>query len=124
MVVYRLFYYLVDTSIANSFILYHSSRNHPRITELEFVKQLSIALIGTFSKKAKVQPHPQRKRKKVRTPPRLTAGNHWPIKTKNMRKCQQCASSGRTGPRTVYTCEACNVHLCIDKCFKRYHTRR
>jgi len=72
---YRLFYYLVDTSIANSFILYHSSRNHPKITELEFVKQLSIALIGTFSKKAKVQPHPQRKRKKVRTPPRLTAGN-------------------------------------------------
>src|ERR1700722_11332727 len=65
---YHLFYYLVDTSIANSFILYHNSSNHPRITELEFVKQLSLALIGTFSKEEKVQPHPQRKRTKVRVP--------------------------------------------------------
>jgi len=120
---YRLFYYLVDTSIANSFILYHNSSNHPRITELEFVKQLSLALIGTFSKEEKVQPHPQRKRTKVRVPPRLTAGNHWPKKTKKKGKCQYCAHPGSYGPRTVYTCEACKVHLCIDNCFKRYHTR-
>lgn len=120
---YRLFYYLVDTSVANSFILYHNSSNHPTITELEFVKQLSLALIGAFSKKDKVQPHPQRKRRKVRTPRRLTAGNHWPKNTKKKGKCQHCARPGSFGPRTVYICEACKVHLCIDNCFKRYHTR-
>jgi hypothetical protein len=121
---FRLFYYLVDTAVANSFVLYHNSPNHPKITELEYIKKLSLALIGTFSKEGKVQPHPQRKKTKGSAPPRLTAGNHWPLKTTNMRKCQQCARSGSKGPRTVYTCEACKVHLCIDKCFKRYHTRR
>jgi hypothetical protein len=121
---YRLFYYLVDTSIANSFILYHNSDNHPKITELEFVKQLSLALIGTFSKKDKVQPHPQRKRTKVRTPPRLTAGNHWPKNAKKQQQCQHCALPGKKGPRSRYICKACKVHLCLDGCFELYHTRR
>jgi hypothetical protein len=121
---YRLFYYLVDTSIANSFILYHNSTNHPRITELEFVKQLSLALIGAFSKKDKVQPHPQRKRTNVRTPPRLTAGNHWPMRANKKGKCQKCARPRSRGPQSQYMCEACQVHLCINECFKNYHTRR
>src|ERR1700722_11249435 len=111
-----------DTSIANSFILYHNSCNHPRIIELEFVKQLSLALIGTFSKEEKVQPHPQRKRTKYEFPTAY-AGNHWPKKAKKKGKCQYCAHPGSYGPRTVYTCEAGKVHLCIDNCFKRYHTR-
>src|ERR1700722_2098881 len=91
-----------DTSIANSFILYHNSCNHPRIIELEFVKQLSLALIGTFSKEEKVQPHPQRKRTKVRVPPRLTARNYWPKKTKKKGKCQYCAQLWSAN---------CKVHL-------------
>ena len=46
---FRLFYYFLDTAIANSYILYHNSPNHPTITELEFVKNLSLALIGSAS---------------------------------------------------------------------------
>eukprot|EP00456_Euglypha_rotunda_P053094 TRINITY_DN42825_c0_g1_i3.p1 TRINITY_DN42825_c0_g1~~TRINITY_DN42825_c0_g1_i3.p1 ORF type:complete len:287 (-),score=-7.87 TRINITY_DN42825_c0_g1_i3:91-888(-) len=120
---YRLFYYLLDTSIANSFILYHNSSNHQKITELEFVKQLSLALTGTTSKEEKVQPRPQRKRRKVSTPPRLTAANHWPAKVNKQRLCQHCALPGRKSPRSTYICKACDVHLCIDGCFELYHTR-
>jgi hypothetical protein len=120
---FRLFYYLLDTAIANSYILYHNSPNHPRMTELEFIKSLSLALIGSFSKDGKIQARAQRKRKRLATPRRLTAGNHWPIKTTNLRKCKHCAKPQSTGPRTLYLCEACNVHLCIDDCFKIYHTR-
>jgi hypothetical protein len=120
---FRLFYYLLDTSIANSFILYHHSPNHPKLTELEFLKKLSLALIGRFSKEGKVQTGPQRKRTKVSTPPRLTASNHWPLNTKKQKQCQYCARPGKKGPRSYYVCKACKVHLCIDGCFERYHTR-
>jgi hypothetical protein len=120
---FRIFYYLVDTSIANSFILYHNSPNHPKLTELEFVKTLSLALIGSFSTENKVQARPQRKRKKAPIPPKATATNHWPKKTKLQKKCQHCARPGSRGPRSKYVCEACGVSLCIDKCFKLYHTR-
>jgi hypothetical protein len=121
---FRLFYYLLDTSIANSFILYHNSPNHGKLTELEYVKKLSLALIGRFSKEDKVQPHPQRKRTKGLIPPRLTAGNHWPLNVKKRQNCQHCARPGRKGPRSRYICKACNVHLCIGGCFELYHTRR
>jgi hypothetical protein len=121
---FRLFYYMLDTAIANSYILYNSSPNHPKITELDFVKELSLALIGSFSKKDQVQPGPQRKRSKSFLNPRVTAGNHWPVKTKKRQKCKYCARPKSKGPRSIYVCEACHVTLCIDNCFKLYHTRQ
>jgi hypothetical protein len=121
---YRLFYYLLDTSLANSFILYRSSPNHDDLSELDYLKTLAIQLIGRKSREEKVQPRPQRRRTKVAIPPRMTAGNHWPIRKKNQKKCVQCASPGSRGRRSIYMCEVCKVHLCIDKCFKRYHTKR
>ena len=88
---YRLFYYLLDTALANSFILYKISPNHDELSELDYLKQLAVALIGAISKDEKVQPRPQRKRTKVQIPPRVTAGNHWPVRTKKQQKCQHCA---------------------------------
>jgi len=121
---YRLFYYLLDTSLANSFILYQLSPNHDELSELDYLKQLALELISTKSGEEEVQPHPQRKKTKVAIPPRMTAGNHWPKKAKKQRLCQQCARSGKKNRRSTYICKACNVHLCIDSCFERYHTRR
>jgi hypothetical protein len=121
---YRLFYYLLDTSLANSFILYQLSRNHDELSELNYLKQLALALIETKSQEEKVQPRPQRKNKKLASPPRMTAGNHWPKNTKKQQQCQQCARSGKKKRRSTYICKACNVHLCVDSCFELYHTRR
>jgi hypothetical protein len=120
---YRLFYYLLDTALANSFILYCLSPNHPKLTELDYLKQLAVSLIATKSRDEEVQPRPQRKKKKIAAPPRMTVGNHWPKKVKNSRKCQQCTRPGSTGPRSSFICKACNVHLCINSCFEHYHTR-
>ena len=83
-----------------------------------------LSLIATFSKDEKVQSGPERKRTMIPAIPRLITGNHWPLKTKQRRECQQCKRKGRQGRRTFYTCESCGIHLCIDVCFKRYHTRR
>lgn len=121
---YRLFYYLLDTALANSWILYNSSRNHGELSELEYLKQLALALIGTVPKHDKVQPQPKKKKGQLVVPLRFTAGNHWPKNVKKQRQCQHCARSGSNGPRSRYICKACNVHLCINSCFERYHTRR
>ncbi len=90
---FRLFYYFLDMAVANSFILYKLSPNHEELTELEYIKSLSLALIQTFSKGDEVQPGPERKSKAPIVPPRLTTANHWPLKTKNRKKCQQCVPS-------------------------------
>jgi hypothetical protein len=121
---FRLFYYFLDMAVANSFILYNNSPNHDELSELDYIKQLSLSLIATFSKDEKVQSGPERKRTMVPAIPRLVTGNHWPLKTKERKECQQCKRKGRKGRRTFYTCESCGTHLCIGVCFKRYHTRR
>ena len=121
---FRLFYYFLETCIANSYVLYHNSPNHPSLTELEFIKALSLSLIGSSCKESQVQPHAQRKRNPAQPTPRVTASNHWPVKTNQQRKCQHCAKRGSKGPRSKYMCEACQVTLCVDKCFKLYHTRK
>lgn len=121
---FRLFYYFLDMSVANSFILYQNSPNHDELSELNYIEKLSLALIGTFSRDDEVQTGPQRKRTKALTIPRLTSGNHWPKNAKKQRECQQCKHSGKKARRSSYICKSCNVHLCIDSCFERYHTRR
>jgi hypothetical protein len=120
---YRLFYYLLDTSLANSYILYKKSLNHIDVSELEYLKNLALSLIGTVSVRDQVQPRSRSTKVAVSVPPRVSTGNHWPVLTKNQKACVQCATPGKRPRRSNYLCEGCNVHLCINKCFKRYHTR-
>ena len=72
---FRLFYYFLDMAVANSFILYNNSPNHDELSELDYIKQLSLSLIATFSKDEKVQSGPERKRTMVPAIPRLVTGN-------------------------------------------------
>jgi DNA excision repair protein ERCC-6 len=120
---FRLFYYLLDTALANSYILYNQSSNHSKISEIDYLKKLAISLIGTQPMEERVLRRSQRKKPKVEIRPRLTTGGHWPMLSKKVQKCVQCAPPKQKGPRSKYICEACEVHLCVDKCFKRYHTR-
>ena len=101
----------------SNFILYKIFPNHDELAELDYLKQLAVALIGTISVDEKLRPRPQLKTK-VSIPPRLaTIGQY-------LQKPQGMAVSGSRGRRSKYMCEACKIHLCIDKCFKRYHTQR
>jgi hypothetical protein len=118
---FRLFYYFLDMAVANSFILYKSSPNHDELTELDYIKQLSLALIGTFSKDDKVQTGRKRRRERAPAIPRCTSGNHWPLKLKQRKDCDECKRKGSKRRKSYYTC---GIHLCIDTCFKSYHTRR
>jgi len=61
------------------------SPNHDELSELDYLKQLAIALIGTKSRDEEIQPQPRRKKTKLATPPRMTAGTHWPKNVKKQR---------------------------------------
>jgi hypothetical protein len=51
---------------------------------------------------------------------RRTVG-HWPKHSHLARKCVLCTRGRAGGGRSRVVCELCEVHLCIDPCFKRYH---
>ena len=46
---------------------------------------------------------------------------HWPKHTHKTRKCVVCTKGRAGGGRSEVVCELCDVHLCIDPCFKLYH---
>jgi len=120
---YRLFCYCVDTALANSYILYNHSPNHCKLTYFKYVEQVTLGLISTSSKVKRVQPSFEKKKRAKRSHPQQVSGDHWPVRTKKQQRCRYCASHTQKKTRTVYACESCKVHLCVDKCFKFYHTR-
>ncbi|XP_051153794.1 protein tramtrack, beta isoform-like isoform X4 [Leptopilina boulardi] len=47
---------------------------------------------------------------------------HWPESGPNRLRCRVCSVFGQQ-TRTRFRCTKCNVGLCPNKCFKKYHTR-
>jgi hypothetical protein len=119
----RLFYYCLDTALANSYILYQHSPNHPQMTYLQYVEQVALGLIGTPSLVKRVRQSGLKKKRAKRSHPLPISGQHWPKKVTISRQCRYCSSQGKNRRRVLYTCETCNAYLCIDPCFKLYHTR-
>ena len=114
-----LFWFLVDISIVNAFILMRESPNHvlksknglvkPR-NQLEFRRNLVRQLISGFCGK--------RKREALKD----KASNglvDWPTVFDKKRTCKQCSKRKiRKEPTTG--CEQCGINLCVG-CFKPYH---
>ena len=113
-----LFWFLVDISICNGYVLMKASPNHQlrtkngrtrQRTQLEFRMKLAHQLFGDY----------MGKRKRQRIVERPTAGlMHWPTEMKK-RRCKQCQKNQiRCEPKSG--CEQCEVNLCLT-CFKPYH---
>ena len=114
-----LFWFLIDISIINGFIMMKESTNHQMKSktlrkkdrcQLHFQQNLVKQLIGNYWHK--------RKRESVQN--KASEGLlHWPVILCKKRTCKQCSLRGvRREPASG--CEQCNVNLCID-CFKPYH---
>ena len=114
-----LFWFLIDISIINAFIMIKESTNHQMISktgrkkercQLQFRQNLTKQLVGSYWHK--------RKRESVQK--KATEGLlHWPIVLGKKRTCKQCSLQGvRREPTSG--CEQCNVNLCVG-CFKPYH---
>nr|CAH7740636.1 unnamed protein product [Callosobruchus chinensis] len=112
----KIFYYLVDASIVNSYVLYRETlkKKNPSakpLSALQFRSQLADDLIGSFCQRQK--PGPPSKKKSQ-------GSSHLPVKG-TYRRCVLCSSSKKKQTRSNIICELCNVALCKD-CFAPYHS--
>ena len=127
----QLFWYLLDLSIVNAYVLECESPNHlppPQgrgkkkknvfRTQKLFMLVLARELIGDFSaRKSLGRPSSQ-----IPSLGRYTE-RHMPTKFSNLVRCKQCHTPDKI-KRTQYGCLECGVHLCPVPCFRDYHTQK
>ena len=127
-----IFWYLLDVSICNAFIVEGLSSHRPssrsRRTHLQFRLELAKELIGGYSGRKR---YGGKKRKATPFDNALSLPNlpgHSEVKLEGRKgACMNCSlhghrnPSGRT-PETVYGCNRCAVHLCRGGCFLEFHT--
>lgn len=117
----KLFFAFMDMAVLNASILY-TKTSGKKLSLLQFRSQVVYQLIETYAgqRSGNVLTSP------VSNPLRLT-GRHFPNlyidKTgkKSRRKCVVC-SKIKKKKQTYYECKICNVGLCVDQCFEKYHT--
>ncbi|KAK3729731.1 hypothetical protein QZH41_002045 [Actinostola sp. cb2023] len=116
-----LFWYALNLAICNARVLenVHKRPATPK-RQLDFRLALSKQLIGNFT---------QRKRASTGPIPALNeaARSHKSVKLEKRKKeCVQCKKDGKKTPRgrpieTKHKCKECDIALCQDPCFARYH---
>lgn len=132
----KLFYYCIDASIVNSYILYKDtvskcmSGTKP-LSHMKYRSQLATEMIGSFSARIKKAPVIQIGRGRKGNAPdgratvantiRLTnVGQHLPAKGPTFRRCAHCSTTKKQ-KRSTTVCVRCNVALCLP-CFIPFHT--
>lgn len=130
----KLFYYFLDCSIVNSFILYKfemKNKKQKHLTHLQFRSLLVNELIGSFSSKKRPGYAPSKGVGRKRNNPNARAtientvrlsdvGLHLPIHVDKYRRCAYCSTKSKE-KRSNMICKKCNVALC-KKCFAPFHS--
>jgi hypothetical protein len=110
-------WWLIDMCIINAYTLWCLDTK-AEITQLDFRRALLQQLDAAFGSAATTHLHPGR------PPASRPNEGHWPKHTHRTLECQRC-SRGRAGrKRSEVMCEQCGVHLCLEPCFKLYHTEQ
>lgn len=120
---HRIFYFLIDLAIVNSYILYQISRRSQG-DQLSYRLSLARQLINGFkSRKRRGKPVVFLANKKlVPEEVRLSeVGSHFPEKG-SYRRCRICSTKANE-KRTAYTCSQCKVPICVPLCFKKLHQK-
>lgn len=131
----KLFYYLFDTAIVNSYIMHCQERkrsNKKIIPQLQFRSILANELISDFQGKNKRGPQKITRQQKISkvgserpisvssTLRQANLGSHLPSKG-TYRRCAYC-STKKNVKRSNILCEECGVALCIE-CYKPFHEK-
>ena len=119
----KLFFWLVEVAVINSYILYKKEAVHP-LTLLNYRRAVVMALATDFIRSRPEPTHPGHPRTSQLSlssgdTDRLTQKFHRPGKREQQRMCRVCHTS-----RTLYYCETCTSHptLCPVPCFGDYHS--
>lgn len=113
---FRLAWWLIDMCIVNAFQLW--SKANPGQTQLLFREKLMYTLAGIFGANQHAL--------EISRGPHVVAAlakDHYPEHTGTQRDCVVCSERPHARRTSVYICHACNVHLCIGKCFSQHHSR-
>lgn len=118
----KLFYYMLDTTIVNSFLLYKESCNAMKkkyMSHLDFRSKLTDQLISDFSSRQRRPTiSPMSNKRKNSTGSVQISGKHLAIKISTYRRCVSCSKSKEK--RSNMACDTCDKVLCKD-CFAKYH---
>lgn len=128
----KLFKWLLNVSILNARIIMESSLQC-RQDHLNFRLRLVDAILTNHLAHCPVNRRHTGAISRAPDPCRLIPHIHWPVRLeekpsyrasnrKTRVRCNVCLREGRADVKTTYKCEACNVPLCADNCFKKYHT--
>ena len=123
----KLFFYLVDIAIVNSFLLFkqlHPERSRTTLPhfKVQLARQLlESADIPDYTKRGRPRslPTPDRLRGKDSHFPELI-----PVQGKRRNQYKRCTVCLKHGVRkeTKYQCEVCHEPLCPAPCFKNFHS--
>ncbi|KAI4454281.1 piggybac transposable element-derived protein 4 [Holotrichia oblita] len=130
----KIFYFLLDASIVNSYILYKttlklSSKKQKPMTHLMFRKTLANELISDFCSRPKKGRRPEvlvtkNKMYKKQNGTRIAitqlvnVGIHLPVKG-TCRRCAYC-STKEVPKKSQIMCKACKVNFCLE-CYAVFH---
>ena len=118
-----IFWFLVELSITNAFILCKHHTNLNIITMKDFRSQLASSLIGSYSgRKRRGRPSTTLPMTK-----RMSLFDHWPMRgAEKSHRCHYCQVQMKRRRETVWKCSTCDIFLCHngrdDDCFLAYHT--
>ena len=131
----RIFFFLLDSAIANSLVLYNSVHPGNSITMMMFRRDLFRSLVNNYtsrrrrsnlegtaymSRKCRQKPI-MHKAAGVPDNIRLSAvGVHMPQQIAQYRRCRAC-STQKNNKRSKIICSACGVSLCVHPCFADFH---
>ncbi|PNF31583.1 hypothetical protein B7P43_G00790 [Cryptotermes secundus] len=121
----KLFRRLLNVAIHNSMVIYRSHTNKQNLDTLQFRLSLVQGLVEKHSSGVR---RPVHGRPSVLPPPKRLTERHFleriPPTGKKARPHRRCVVCGKKGQRkdTQYWCGECEAALCLEECFKAYHT--
>jgi hypothetical protein len=111
----QLVWWLIDMCIINAYSLYNPQQQS-KISQLEFREQLMQQLVQQYpQERVRIGRHP-------RSPNPHRETEHWPMRSHEERECVYCSLQPDRRHRSSIQCDVCHVALCIDPCFKLFHT--
>ena len=125
-----LFWFAIDVSICNAFILYNHHRvgqGKAKLRQLDFRTCLAKQLVAGFSSRVSAAQSTKRRKIEEFSLEKGNAGKHFSEKIKGRkRQCVRCkrvgikTQSGRA-VETSFQCVQCGVALCQVNCFAAFH---
>jgi len=121
----RIFYFILGASLVNAHPLYNSIYPDHPMTQLEFRTRVFRGLVGNYSsrrRRARMDVNFLQSRQHSADRKRMDrAGVHFPKQVEKFSRCRVCSTKQHC-KRSRVQCDVCCVTLCIDPCFRKFHS--